>query len=269
MRGPLVRLEGESRHLLRQPRLPGPAPARIEHFASRGAMDIEGFGEQRVRLFLSPTGAARTDVGRHLPPRLATQILELEGFGEISVRNLRGAIEASKDRPLANLLVGLNIRHLGGAWPSCVARASGTSTRIMAASEEDLAAVDGVGPIIAAQRARVLRRATPTAPSSRSCGPPASTSTGPEAPDRRPRPSTGKSVVVTGTLEGFSRDEAEEAIKARGGKSPGSVSKKTTAVVVGRGAGCGRSSPRPRSSASPSSTRPPSSTCSRRASCPA
>jgi len=224
----LVRPEGEADH--RCPNIS--CPARIEgaigHFASRGAMDIEGLGEQRVHLFCQ-LGLLH-DVA-DLYSLTAEQLLGLDSFAEVSANNLLGAIEASKSRPLPNLLVGLNIRHLGPAGSVALASHFGHLDRIEEASEEEMAAIDGVGPTIATavrewfadegNRAVVqkLREAGVNME-------------GPEAPDL-PQNLVGRSVVVTGTLEGFTRDEAEAAIKGRGGKSPGSVSKKTTAVVVG------------------------------------
>jgi DNA ligase (NAD+) len=233
--GPLVRSEGESDTYCTNLDCPAQRVQRIVHFASRGAMDIEGFGEQRVRLFCE-LGMLH-DIG-DIYALDYDRIRELEGFGETSVQNLRQAVEASKQRPLANLLVGLNIRHLGGTGSQILARALGHLDRIMAASEEELAAVEGVGPIIAQsvreffdseQNQAVLAKL-------RAAG---VNLEGPAAP-RLDQTLAGMSVVVTGTLEGYSREEAEEAIKARGGKSPGSVSKKTTAVVVGEGPGAAK-----------------------------
>ena len=175
--------------------------------------------------------------GRHLRPRLRADRARSRGGARRSVANLRGAIEASKSRPLANLLVGLSIRHLGAAGSVLLARHFRHLDRIMAASAEELAAVEGVGPTIGAsvQRFFALPRNREVVERLRQAG---CNFEGPDAPDV-PQVLAGMSVVVTGTLEGWSREAAEEAIKARGGKSPGSVSKKTTAVV-------GRSGPRRR-----------------------
>jgi DNA ligase (NAD+) len=207
----------------------------ISHFAGRGAMDIEGFGEQRVVLFQSMGMLADVaDVYRLDYERLA----ELGGFGETSIANLRAAIEASKQRPLANLLVGLNIRHLGGAGGEVLARAFGHLDRIRAASVDELAAVDGIGPIIAQSVADWF--ADPVnqgiIDKLRESG---VNFDGPATTDAPPT-LAGLSVVVTGTLAGYTRDEAEAEIKAHGGKSPGSVSKKTTAVVVGDSPGASK-----------------------------
>jgi DNA ligase (NAD+) len=230
-----VRPEGESDTRCVDLQCPFQLQGSIEHFASRGAMDIEGFGEQRVRLFLD-LGLMR-DIGDVFTIDW-DQVRALEGFGETSVANLRAAVDAARQRPLANLLVGLNIRHLGPAGAQALAAAFGHRDRIMVASVDEMAAAEGVGPVIAravhewfadeGHRAVVdkLRAAGVNL-------------SGPDRPDVEPL-LAGMSIVVTGTLEGWSREAAEEAIKARGGKSPGSVSKKTTAVVVGAGPGASK-----------------------------
>jgi DNA ligase (NAD+) len=228
--GPLVRLEGESDTFCTNLDCPAQVAGRIEHFASRGAMDIEGFGEQRSHLFTTLDPPLVRDVGDIYTIEW-DRVRALEGFGEIAVRNLQEAIEASKERPLANLLVGLNIRHLGGTMSQLLARGVGSLDAIMEADEEALAAVDGVGPIIARSVAQFFASDAnrEVVEKLRAAG------LNFEGPARPQVAQTleGLSIVVTGTLEGWSREEAEEAIKSRGGKSPGSVSKKTTAVVLG------------------------------------
>jgi DNA ligase (NAD+) len=224
----LVRLEGESDTFCVNDQCPGQRVQRISHFASRGAMDIEHLGERTVGQFAQAgllhdvSDIYRLDFDR---------ISEFEGWGATSITNLRNAIEASKARPLANLLVGLSIRHLGSTGSQILARQMRHLDRIMAAGAEELAAVEGVGPIIGASVQSFF--ATPgnreVVERLRVAG---LNFEGPGAPEV-PQVLAGLSVVVTGTLEGWSREAAEEAIKARGGKSPGSVSKKTTALVVG------------------------------------
>jgi DNA ligase (NAD+) len=235
---PLVRLEGESDTFCINIDCPAQIAGRIEHFASRGAMDIEGFGEQRAYLFTQPD----PDTGERLITDVADiyetdwdVLLGMEGFGEIAVRNLKNAIAASKDRPLANLLVGLNIRHLGGTMAERVAMGMGSLDAIMAASEEDLVALDSVGPTIARSVHEFFQQDTNRAVAERLKAAGLNVE-GPEKPDV-PQTLAGISVVVTGTLDGFTREEIEDAIKSRGGKAPGSVSKKTTAVVLGRDPG--------------------------------
>jgi DNA ligase (NAD+) len=233
---PLVRNEGESAtYCNNEVDCPAQRVARIAHFTSRGAMDIEGFGEQTIRLFI------REGLMKDLADVFYVdydRVLELEGFGEISVRNLREAVEAAKARPLANLLSGLGIRHLGGTGSAVLARAMGHLDRILKASEEELAAVEGVGPTIAASVRAFFDRpqVKELIERLRAAG---VNFEGPAAPDL-PQVLTGMSIVVTGTLESYSREVAEEAIKSRGGKSPGSVSKKTTCVVIGESPGAAK-----------------------------
>jgi DNA ligase (NAD+) len=236
----LVRPEGESDTRCIHPECPFQRQGAIEHFASRGGMDIEGLGERTVAQFIQ-LGFLH-DVASIYELDL-DRALELERFGQTSVDNLRAAIDASRDRPLANLLVGLNIRHLGPAGAEALAIHFGHLDAIEAAATsadgvERIAGVEGVGPIIAravcewfgqdANRAVVDRL--------RAAG---VNLEGPAAPDVA-QTLQGMSVVVTGTLQGYNREETEEAIKSRGGKSPGSVSKKTTAVVVGEAPGASK-----------------------------
>ena len=224
----LFRLEGESDTFCVNDQCPGQRVQRISHFASRGAMDIEHLGERTVGQFVKE--GLLHDVA-DIYNLDFDRVAAFEGWGDTSVANLRAAIEASKHRPLANLLVGLSIRHLGGTGSQILARHFRHLDRIMEAGSEELSAVEGIGPIIGASVQRYF--ATPgnrdVVARLRAAG---LNFEGPGAPDL-PQVLTGMSIVVTGTLEGWSREEAEDAIKARGGKSPGSVSKKTTALVVG------------------------------------
>ena len=233
--GPLVRLEGEGHHFCTNLDCPAQRTGRIEHFGSRGAMDIEGLGEQRVHLFVEM--GLLSDVG-DIYTLDVERLRSLEGFGDTSIQNLQAAIDASRDRPLANLLVGLNIRHLGPAGARALSAAFGHLDAIEAASVEQIAAVEGVGPTIAQSVHEFFasERNRSVLDKLRAAG---VNLEGPAAPST-PQVLAGMSVVVTGTLEGYSREEAEEAITSRGGKSPGSVSKRTTAVVVGEGPGASK-----------------------------
>ena len=225
---PLVRLEGESDTLCVNVDCPAQRSGRIEHFCSRGAMDIEGFGEQRAQLFTS--SGLIDDIG-DIYTLTQHELAKLEGFGEISIRNLLSAIEASKDRPLANLLIGLNIRRVGPAAAQVLSRTFGNLDRIMDAPVGAIADAEGIGPLIAENVVSFFAnpRNRHVIEKLRAAG---LNFEGPAAPEA-PQVLTGRSIVVTGTLEGYTREQAEEAITSRGGKSPGSVSKKTTAVVVG------------------------------------
>ncbi len=245
---PLTRLEGESDTFCTNLDCPAQRVQRIAHFASRSAMDIEGLGEQRVELFVRQ--GLLSDVA-DLYSFTADTLSGLEGFGPLSISNLLGAIDASRARPLHRLLIGLGIRHLGQVGSLALARAFGDLDGLLAADESALAAVDGVGTIIAASVTRWfasgvnrgvvdrLRRGGVNVeePGARGGGGRVGGEVGDGSGDQT---LAGKSVVVTGTLEGLSREDAEEAIMARGGKSPGSVSKKTFAVVLGESPGASK-----------------------------
>jgi len=244
---PLTRLDDESDTFCTNLDCPGQRVQRIAHFASRSAMDIEGLGEQRVELFVRH--GLLNDVA-DLYSFTADTFSGLEGFGTLSIANVLGAIDVSRGRPLQRLLIGLGIRHLGQVGSLALARAFGNLDGILAADEPALAAVDGVGPIIAASVTKWfasdvnrgvvdrLRRAGVNVeePGGRGDG----GAGGGAGGDFVDQTLAGKSVVVTGTLEGLTREEAEEAIMARGGKSPGSVSKKTFAVVLGDSPGASK-----------------------------
>jgi DNA ligase (NAD+) len=231
----LVRLAGEADTRCIEAACPFQRDARIAHFGSRGAMDIEGLGDRTVAL-LSDAGlvADAADIYSLTPD----QLLKFEGWGEVSVRNLLNAIDGSKNRPLPRLLVALGIKNLGPAAAEALARAFGTLDSIMNASEADLATTEGVGPIIANSITRWFgeERNRAMVAKLRDAG----VDFGKVEVSRLPQTLAGKAVVVTGTLDGFSREEAEAAVKDRGGKSPGSVSKKTFAVVVGREPGASK-----------------------------
>ncbi len=224
----LVRLEGESDTFCVNLDCPGQRVQRIAHFASRPAMDIEHLGERSVAQFVR-AGLLRdvADIYALTPDGVAG----LEGWGGTSVANLMAAVDASRARPLANLLVGLSIRHLGATGSAALAAAFGHLDRLLGATAEEIGAVEGVGTVIAdsvvgffsLQRNRdVVERLRLAGVNFEGAGEP-----------QLPQVLSGKSVVVTGTLEGWSREEAEAAIIARGGRSPGSVSKRTAVVVAG------------------------------------
>ena len=236
LRSRLVRPEGEAEHRCIHPECPVQRLTAIEHFASRSAMDIDALGEKRIAQLIEAGMVASV---ADLYDLDWDAVAKLDRMGEQSAANLRASIEASRRRPLSRLLVGLNIRHLGPAGAEALASAFGSLDAIMEASVEQLADTEGVGPVIArsvhtwfsdpANRQLVERlRAAGLQFVDERGG------------DGRSRVLAGKSVVVTGTLRNYTREEAEEAIKARGGKSPGSVSKKTTALVVGESPGASK-----------------------------
>ncbi|HEX6596570.1 MAG TPA: NAD-dependent DNA ligase LigA, partial [Acidimicrobiales bacterium] len=227
--GPLVRTPGEAATYCTNAECPAQRARRIEHFASRGGMDIENLGEKRV-VQLIDAGLLR-DAG-DVYSLTYDRLIGLEGFADLSVRNLLTAIERSKDRPLPNLLFALQIPMLGYTGAERLSAAMGDLDAVIAAPEETMAAVDGIGPKIAhSVRAFFdLDRNLAVVEKLRAAGVNfRGGRTGPEVPQTL----AGKVVVVTGTLTQMSRDAAVDAIKARGGASPGSVSKKTNWVVAG------------------------------------
>ncbi len=225
---PFERPEGEANTFCVNPICPARQLSQISYFSGRSAMDIDGMGESRVALFIDEGLIA--DSG-DLYSIDWDKVAELEGFGQLSIDNLQAAIEASKTRTLAALLIGLGIRHLGPAGAESLSEAFGHLDPIMAASVEEMAAIDGVGPVIAASAANFFasEKARELMEKFRAGG---VNLQGPEV-SQLPQVLAGLSIVVTGGLEGYSRDSVGDAIKSRGGKNPGSVSKKTTAVVVG------------------------------------
>src|SRR5580704_16385891 len=241
---PLTRLPGESDTFCTNIDCPSQRVQRIVHYASRGAMDIEGLGEERV---FQLVGAGLINDPPDLYGLTVEQLVQLERFAQISASNLVAAIEASKAQPLSRLLVALGIRHLGPTGARALARAFGNLEAIEAAGGEALAAVDGVGGVIAAsvaefleQNRQVLERLRAAGVNTEEPGAAGTTGGGTGAADAPEQTLEGKTVVVTGAVPGYTREGAEEAIMARGGKSPGSVSKKTFVLVVGDAPGASK-----------------------------
>ena len=205
---------------------------KIVHFASRGALDIEGLGEQRVAQLLTHGLIADVADLFALTPDVVTP---LEGFGELSAQSLVHAIAQAKGAPLSRILVGLGIRHVGPVAARELARRFVTYDALAAAHLEDLEAVEGIGPIIAQSVYEYARDDDARYRMARMADYGVSL--------REPETSVvtatlqGRAVVVTGTVEGYSREGATAAIVARGGTSPGSVSAKTYCVVVGEAPG--------------------------------
>ncbi len=238
---PLLRLPDESDTFCTNLDCPGQRVQRIAHFASRSAMDIEGLGEQRVALFV---GLGLLSDVADLFGFGPAMFKGLDGFGDKSIANLLAAIDDARSRPLHRLLIGLGIRHLGQVGSMALARAFGELDAVMAADEASLAAVDGVGPVIGASVVRwfasdvnrsVVERLRDAGLNLVEPG-----RSGPGDGAQAAQTLAGKSVVVSGTLEGYTREEATAAIVSRGGKSPGSVSKSTLALVVGETPGASK-----------------------------
>jgi DNA ligase (NAD+) len=232
---PLVRLDGEVDARCVSSDCPVQREQKIIYFASRGAMDIEGLGEERVHQLVE--AKLIEDAGDLYSVR-HEQLVALERMGDVSAKNLVDGIEASKARPLARVLVGLGIRHVGPTAARALAVEVGHIDKIAAASEEELVAVEGVGPVIAQSIAAWFTVPTNRAlvEKLRAAGVNLEGPAAPEGPTEE-QTLTGRTFVLTGGLEGFTRDEAGAAVAARGGKITGSVSKKTSYVIVGENPG--------------------------------
>ena len=231
----LVKLDDVADTRCVEPACPFQRDQRIIYFASRGGMDIEGLGERTV-FALSDAGLV-TDVG-DLFSLTVEQLLTLEGFAELSAQNLVASIQASRTKPLPKLLTALGIKHLGPAAADSLSSHFGTLDAIASASTEELSSVDGVGTVIAASIASWFSISENQSIIQKLRD--ASVEFGRVEVSTLPHTLSGKAVVVTGTLTNYSREGAESAIKARGGKSPGSVSAKTFAVVLGDSPGASK-----------------------------
>jgi len=220
------------------PDCPGRLRETLHNYASRGAMDIEGLGDKLVQQ-LTTTGLVRGIPDLYRLKDRRDELLELERMGEKSVDNLLEGIEKSRKQPLWRLLVGLNVRHVGSRNAQVLAEHFGLLDEIMQQSEEALSEVPDIGPVIAESvhsffssaigkqivgelRELGLNFGHPVDPSTRA---------------KKEGPLTGKTLVVTGTLARYTRDEITNLIKEHGGKAAGSVSKKTDYLIAGEDAG--------------------------------
>ena len=210
--------------------------AALRHFAGRDAMDIEGLGEKLIDQLVQG-GHVRTpaDLYRLDAPLLAG----LERMAQRSAENLVAAIEASRHRPLHRVLYALGIRHVGRSVAKLLCRHFGSWEALAQAEAEALEAVEEIGPIVA----RTLRgwladeRNAALVQGLQEGGVAFPSEEVPVLDAAAPQPFAGKTVVVTGSLESMSRNEAKAAIEAAGGKASGSVSAKTHFLVAGEKAG--------------------------------
>jgi DNA ligase (NAD+) len=227
----IVRMEGEAVARCVGLDCPSQRIERIFHFASRGAMDIEGLGYQTIQALIDK-GHLR-DIG-DIYFLTAEQLAELDGFAEKSIDNLLTAISRSKAKPLANLIYGLGIRHVGGTAAELIAAEAGSLDRLQSMTIDELVALEGVGAVIAESIAAFFaqKRNLEVLDKLRAAG------AVNRAPARKKAgPLQGQTFVLTGSLEKFSRPEATRALEELGAKVTSSVSKKTSYVVAGEAPG--------------------------------
>jgi DNA ligase (NAD+) len=229
----IYRPEGEANFFCVNTECPAQVKGRIEHFAHRGAMDIEGLGEavveQLVRL-----GLVRNYADLYVLHKHKKTVVALERWGEKSTQNLLDAIEKSKSRPFHRVLYALGIRHVGEGVAQVVAEHFPSVELLRNAREEDLQAVSAIGPKIAESIVRffsekhnrdIIKR---LAEAGLSLAAAKKTTRGRLA---------GKTFVLTGTLSGYTREAAKRLIEEHGGTVASSVSKNVHYVIVGEDAG--------------------------------
>ena len=239
---PVVKPESEVAHYCVNAACPAQLVRRVEYFASRGAMDIEGFGSRMAEQFVKE--GLLKDVADFYYLR-REDILSLEGFAEKSTDNLLAAIETSKDRPLWRLITALGIRFVGSVVAQLLTEHYSSIDELMAATQEELQTIPGLGPNTAGsivewfgrERHRALieklRRAGVRPVLSRREGMEEKQGVVEEIPQTL----AGLTFVITGTLPSLSRDQATALIERHGGKVTGSVSSNTDYLLVGEDPG--------------------------------
>ncbi len=206
----------------------------LKHFVGRAAMDIDGLGEKQVAL-LQRRGLVRTSADFYRLGERHEELLELEGFGELSVKNLLEAIEASKKRPFGRVLFALGIEEVGEVTGRNLAMRFRNIVALMEASEEEIAETPGIGEKMATAIVSQLHdeRMVALIEDLREIG----LRFAEAGPAPTSGPLAGKTVVLTGTLPTLSREEATERIQAAGGRVTSAVSKKTHFLVAGEAPG--------------------------------
>lgn len=232
-RQPVSRADGEVDHRCLNVRCPAQVKGSIEHFAARGAMDVDGLGPALVEQLVESGLIA--DYG-DLYGLSAEDLVPLERMGEKSAANILAALGRSRKRPFSRVLAALGIRHVGSRVASVLAERYGTIDALAAAPTDELAETPEVGPVIAEsvrsffdskENAKVVGKL-------KAAGVGAGAAARGRATDG---PLAGKTVVLTGRLESMTREEARLAIEESGGRVAGSVSSRTDLVVAGRDPG--------------------------------
>ena len=242
---PVVREEGEVAFRCLSIDCPAQSSERLIHWGSRNAMDIDGLGDEIVGRLVDQ--GILTDVADYYDKLDADMLAGVSTgrqnkagedivVGRVVAEKIMAQVEESKGRGLARVLFGVGIRHVGANVAAVLASHFGSLDALVAAGEEDVASIDGIGPKIAAsvhdffsvrKNVEVLERLREAGVSlEEEVGEP-----------ERPQTLAGLTFVLTGSLQGFTRDQAGEQLKALGAKVAGSVSKKTSFVVAGEAAG--------------------------------
>jgi len=231
----LVRLLDEANYYCENTECPAQVRGRIEHFAHRGAMDIDGLGEAIIDQLVN-LGHVHSCADLYDLQKQATQLASLERWGEKSTQNLLDAIDASKSRPFSRVLYALGIRHVGQGVAQLLVRKFPSIDLLMSVTQENLEQIPGVGPRIGnsvvlffedKHNRRLVERLRKA---------------GVQMTERFPKSENAtalseKTFVLTGSLSTLTREVAKERIESAGGKVSSSVSKKTDYVVVGEEAG--------------------------------
>ena len=231
---PLVKRNNESEHHCINPNCCGRILEQLIHFASRAAMDIEGLGEKQTEL-LYELGYIKDVSDIYLLKNYYYELLTLDGYGEQKISNLFNAIEKSKENTLDQLIFGLGIKHVGAKASKNLAKIYHSIDELKNASVEELVTIDDIGQIMAESIKDYFtnQKNIELIEKLKSYGlNPISNYI-----QKDNLPLAGLTIVVTGTLETMSRDEANSLIEENGGKASSSVSKKTSYVLAGREAG--------------------------------
>ena len=229
----VIKPEGEAMHRCTNTACPSQALERIKHFVSRGAMDIDGVGEKLCQA-LFEAGLIKDAADLYYLTK--EQLLGLERMADRSASNVLNSIKGSKKRPLARVIFALGITHVGDQYAELLAQEFQSISKLAKASKKKLSKIHSIGPKIAESIVAFFRQEG----NRRIIEKLREKKVGQGLGKRRAKavkpeklPFSGREFVLTGKLESFSRSEAEEKIKALGGKAGSDVTKKTSYVVVG------------------------------------
>ncbi len=226
----VVRPDEEVMYYCTNAACPAQRQQRIEHFASRGAMDIRGIGE-KMSVILLKEGLVQNYADLYSLEKKREALINIERMAEKSVDNMLDSIKKSKGRPLARFIFALGIKHVGAETAELLAKRYGTIEKLKNASEEELKEIDAIGPKIAGsiiaffaneENRRIIEKLIE-----------AEVLPAEEKTSEKKLPLAGREFVITGRLQGLSRQEAEAKIKALGGSAKSDITRKTAYLVVG------------------------------------